>query len=202
MERVMRYSPFFQVLHDETKPVGHFGRGTHYSVLRVPIWHDERLEPLSQGELLDFAIIWDEDHDERVIEPIEEMYFAGLLGPVRFIGERKGTLSVLIDSQSAEWQEKTRRGYHAAINRISQRLDDPWPVMVDQLGGVRGESSIVHGTAADIATYLKHIQLLWKLGRRPAREHLRDQTVKRSESVPEQRGMVLPPMDEDNDIPF
>ena len=114
----MPYSPFFQPLHDETRPVGHFGRGTHYSVLRVPIWHDERLQPLAQGELLDFAIIWDEDHDERVIEPIEEMYFAGLLAPVRFIGERKGTLSVLIDS--AAWDEKTRRNYHAAVSRISQ----------------------------------------------------------------------------------
>ncbi len=156
----MPYSPFFQPLHDETQPVGHFGRGTHYSVLRVPIWHDERLQPLAQGELLDFAIIWDEDHDDRVIEPIEEMYFAGLLAPVRFIGERKGTLSVLIDSPSAAWDEKTRRHYHAAVNRISQSLDDPWPVIVDPVGGLRGETSIVQGAAEDIATYLKHIQLL------------------------------------------
>jgi hypothetical protein len=43
----MPYSPFFQALHDE-KPVGHFGRGTNYSVLRMPIWHDERLKPLPQ----------------------------------------------------------------------------------------------------------------------------------------------------------
>ena len=41
--------------------MGKFGRGTHYSVLRAPIWHDERLKPLPQGELLDLAIIWDED---------------------------------------------------------------------------------------------------------------------------------------------
>jgi hypothetical protein len=53
----MSYSPFFQPLHNEKQAVGHFGRGTHYSVLRVPIWHDERLNPLPQGELLDFAII-------------------------------------------------------------------------------------------------------------------------------------------------
>src|SRR6266851_5089800 len=36
--------------------------GTHYSVLRVPIWQDEWLNPLAQGLLLDFAVIWDEDH--------------------------------------------------------------------------------------------------------------------------------------------
>ncbi len=61
-----------------------------------------------------------------MIEPIEQLYFAGLLAPVRLIGERKGTLSVLIDSESAEWEEKRRRDYHAAVNRISQGLDDPW----------------------------------------------------------------------------
>jgi len=122
-----------------------------------------------------------------VIEPIEEMYFAGLLTPVRFIGERKGTLSVLIDSETAAWYEKTRRNYHAAVNRISQSLDDPWSVIVDPVFGLRRESSIVHGAVEDIATYLKNIQLLWKLGRRPALEHLQDQRVKRFDPSPEQQ---------------
>ncbi|MGF6727496.1 hypothetical protein P3T43_006888 [Paraburkholderia sp. GAS41] len=31
----MSYCPFFQTLHDETRPVGNLGRGTHYSVLRA-----------------------------------------------------------------------------------------------------------------------------------------------------------------------
>lgn len=201
----MSYSPFFQALHDETQPVGHFGRGTHYSVLRVPIWHDERLKSLPQGELLDFAIIWDEDHDDRVIEPIEEMYFAGLLAPVRFIGERKGTLSVLVDSETAAWDEKTRRNYHAAVNRISQCLDDPWPVIVAPVFGLGREASIVQGEPDEIATYLKNIQLLWKLGRRPAREHLQDQRVKRFDPPPgqqayEQQRMLRDVSDEE--IPF
>lgn len=141
----MSYSPFFQALHDETQPVGHLGRGTHYSVLRVPIWHDERLKPLPQGDLLDFAIIWDEDHDTRVIEPIEEMYFAGLLAPVRFVGERKGTLSVLIDSETPAWDEKSQRNYDAAVRRTSQSLDDPWPVTESEpllmTGSIDGSSS-------------------------------------------------------------
>jgi hypothetical protein len=77
-------------MSDETQPVGHLGRGTHYSVLRVPIWHDEGLNPLPQVALLDFAIICDEDHDERVMGAIEALYFRGLLAPVRFIGERVG----------------------------------------------------------------------------------------------------------------
>src|SRR4051812_6684669 len=89
---VMSYSPFFQTLHDETRPVGQLGRGTHYSILRVPIWQDEWLNLLAQGLLLDFAVIWDEDHDARVMEAVEALYFSGLLSPVRFIGERKGSL--------------------------------------------------------------------------------------------------------------
>jgi hypothetical protein len=75
--------------------------GTHYSVLRVPIWQDEWLNPLAQGLLLDFAVIWDEDHDARVMEAVETLYFSGLLSPVRFIGERKGSLSVLISDETA-----------------------------------------------------------------------------------------------------
>lgn len=81
------------------------GRGTHYSVMRAPIWQDKWLNPMPNGVMLDFAVIWDEDHDERVLEVIERVYFAGLLAPVRFIGERKGTLSVLIDVATvARWK--------------------------------------------------------------------------------------------------
>jgi hypothetical protein len=101
--------PFFKTLHNETKPVGDFGRGTHYSVMRVPIWRDTLLRPMHQGAMLDFAIIWDEDHDERVLKVIERIYFAGLLAPVRFIGERKGTLSVLIAELRCASRRRTGR---------------------------------------------------------------------------------------------
>ena len=88
--------PFFQTLHDETRPVGNLGRGTHYSVLRAPVWHDEFMNRLERCAFLDFAIIWDEDHDDRVIDAIMVLYISGMLAPVRYIGERKGTLSVLL----------------------------------------------------------------------------------------------------------
>jgi hypothetical protein len=93
---VNTYCPFFQTQHDETHPVGRFGRGTHYSVLRAPVWHDESTKRLDRCAFLDFAIIWDEDHDDRVIDAIMALYISGLLAPVRYIGERKGTLSVLL----------------------------------------------------------------------------------------------------------
>ena len=75
------YSPFFQTLYDEQAPVGHLGRGTHYSVLRAAVFHDELGEILPENrykgphaKFHDFAVIWDEDHDKRVIEVIEQIY--------------------------------------------------------------------------------------------------------------------------------
>lgn len=120
---MMSYSPFFQTLHDEIQPVGRLGRGTHYSVLRVPIWQDEWLNPMPQALFLDFAIIWDEDHDERVIEVVEALYLSGLLAPVRFIGERKGSLSVFIGIKTMQaWDETTLLKYREAVSAISQGL--------------------------------------------------------------------------------
>jgi hypothetical protein len=157
------YSPIFQTLHDETRPVGQLGRGTHYSVLRVPIWQDEWLNPLPQGALLDFAVIWDEDHDERVIEAIEALYFGGLLAPVRIIGERKGSLCVLIEAKTVQaWDKIALRSYREAVNDISQSLQDPWPATVEQIFGP--SHSIIHAAPESVDTYLRNIHLLWSLG--------------------------------------
>jgi hypothetical protein len=163
----MSYSPFFQTLHDETQPVGHLGRGTHYSILRVPIWHDEWLNPLPQAALLYFAIIWDEDHDERVMVAIEALYFRGLLAPVRFIGERKGSLCVLLEAKAADaWDGATLRHYREAMSDISQSLEDPWPVTAAQVPGP--QYSIIHAAPESVTTYLNNIDLLWQLGSKPS----------------------------------
>ena len=159
----MPYSPFFQTLHDETQPVGHLGRGTHYSVLRVPIWQDQWLNPLPRGSLLDFAVIWDEDHDERVIQVIEDLYFCGLLAPVRFVGERKGSLSVLIDEQTVQaWDHTALKDYREAVNDVGQGLEDPWPTTVDAVSG--SKHSIIHASKEDVTLYLRNIHMLWFLG--------------------------------------
>lgn len=162
----MSYSPFFQRLHDELRPVGDFGRGTHYSVLRVPIWQDEWLNPQPHGALLDFAVIWDEDHDERVMEVIGDLYFGGLLAPVRFIGERKGSLNVLLDAKTVDaWDHAALKNYGDAVSHISQGLEDPWPATVDTVLGPH--HSIIHAPQENVIMYLQNIQLLWQLGRKP-----------------------------------
>jgi hypothetical protein len=159
----MSYCPFFQTLHDETRPVGNLGRGTHYSVLRAPVWHDESMNRLERCAFLDFAIIWDEDHDDRVIDAIMVLYISGLLAPVRYIGERKGTLSVLLAPDVVRnWAPETLKQYRDDINDICQCLEDPWSATVDSTDG--HEHSIIHSSAENVATYLKNIDMLWELG--------------------------------------
>jgi Bacterial RNA polymerase, alpha chain C terminal domain len=90
------YSDFFKTLHDETSPTGYLGRGTHYSVLRAVVFHDPMGIALSEGQFADFAVIWDEDHDARVMEPIEEIYRRGLLSSFLMFGEHKGTFTAIV----------------------------------------------------------------------------------------------------------
>ncbi|MGF6743937.1 hypothetical protein [Paraburkholderia atlantica] len=159
----MSYCPFFQTLHDETRPVGNLGRGTHYSVLRVPVWHDEFLNRIDRCGFLDFAVIWDEDHDDRVIDAIMMLYVGGLLSPIRYIGERKGTLTVLLAPDAVrDWDPETLQGYIDDINDVCQCLEDPWSANV---AGVDEDGhSIIHAPPEKVALYLKNIDMLWQLG--------------------------------------
>lgn len=141
-------------------------------MLRVPVWHDEWLSPLAQASLLDFAVIRDDDHDVRVLDAIEEMYFAGLLAPVRFIGEREGRLTVLLAARTIEvWTEEMLRDYMAVISRIGQGLRESWCSMLDEIFG--RQHAIMEGSPEEVDTYLDDIQLLWQLGRKESLVHLK-----------------------------
>lgn len=163
----MVYSPFFQTLYDETRPVGILGRGTHYSVLRAATWHDSFLQPLSKAELLDFAVIWDEDHDARVMQVVETIYFDGLLAPIRFIGERKGGLTVLVAMETASAGDLAP--YSERVEEAVRRtvLDDWWNVAVDYVGN---EGTIINAEPEKVAVYLQNINNLWCLGIKPRPE--------------------------------
>jgi len=172
-ERVMTNatnSPFFEVLYEQKEPVGDFGRGTHYSVLRAPVWQDGALKPLKQAQLLDFAVIWDDDHDERVMEVIDLIYLEGLLAPVRYIGERKGSLTIVADAAAVKsWSEAQWASYCKAVDGIGP-TDDPWPTKVEK--GSASGNTIIHADAVAVGTYLAHIELLWDLGLKPRTDHI------------------------------
>jgi len=162
------YSPFFQTLYDENSPVGSLGRGTHYSVLRAIVFHDHIGKPLPethykglQARYHDFAIIWDEDHDTRVIEAIQKIYTEGLLPFFSFFGERKAMLTALAEADS-----DTLRTYaKLRIEEICSDIhNDCW---TSDIGIFRKPSGIISANPDDEMLYLANIHMLWRLGSKP-----------------------------------
>lgn len=158
------YSDYFKTLHDELKPTGHFGRGTHYSVLRAMSWHDQFMQSLPSAYFLDFSIVWDEDHDERVLHAISRMYVQNLLSPVIFIGERKGSLTVVLSDLAYQAFQKSGylKNYEKLVADLSAGLEDSWNSEVVCLSSVN--NPIVAATDHDLDLYLRNINMLWKLG--------------------------------------
>lgn len=171
----MAYSPFFQVLHDERAPVGNLGRGTHYSIVRtvLPVLEEADAESAEEqifGEarrrklqMLDLAIIWDEDHDERIWPVIERLHASGLLAPVRFIGERKGNITVICDPDTNYGDGGFER-YRALIEQVVWGAEgDEWSVEVIQ-GIGDGSAQIINASKERVDAYLLGIEASWTLG--------------------------------------
>ncbi len=158
----MNYSPFLQTLYDQAAPVGNLGRGTHYSVLRALCWHDHALRPSPTCLAHDVAVIWDEDHDTRVIRVIERSYIAGVLPSILFIGERKGSLSLLVSAESGAQLGAT------GLSRLARQFEafvdptDPWTAEATVFG--RGSTGIISADSADTDLFLRSIHMLWRLG--------------------------------------
>lgn len=171
MSQLPTYSTLFSTLHDEQSPIGYLGRGTHYSILRSVEWMDIEQKLLEKPQIHDFSVIWDEDHDTRIIEAIEQIYLEGLLSPVQFIGERKGNLTVIVAALFySKGTEQTISSYKQKIDSISQNLDDAWPSEVrcfDRAPGSKHQcfpEGIINDSEHKVIIYLKNIDSLWNLG--------------------------------------
>jgi Bacterial RNA polymerase, alpha chain C terminal domain len=156
---MQKYSDFFKTLHDETGPTGHLGRGTHYSILRAVSFHDAEGTPLPKGQFKDFAVIWDEDHDTRVIEPIEEVYRRGLLSSFLMFGERKGFFTAVHDDFDPSGTRATF--CQKEISTICQSLSDPWPSEVVSVESPM--NPIISDDHQKVSLYLKNLNMLWQL---------------------------------------
>jgi hypothetical protein len=174
MTAIPQYSTLFTCLYDEAAPIGSLGRGTHYSILRSVEWLDVTRRPLETPQVHDFAVIWDEDHDTRVIDTIERIYMAGLLSPVQFIGERKGSLHVVVAAKFYfVGAESDNRAYEQAIQEISENQDDSWPAHVGSFDRQPGSphqtfpEGIIDDGDHRVEVYLRNIDSLWKLGTKP-----------------------------------
>jgi hypothetical protein len=166
-----KYSDYFTTIYDQTEPVGKLGRGTHYSVLRYASWFDVEAKRINIPQTHDFAVIWDEDHDTRVIQAIEKIYQAGLLSPVQFVGERKAFLSVVVAARFYYCgSERDQVEYGNKLQEIvSDVHGDHWNLQIgfyDKAGSDR-QTQLAHMIAcgdAEEDTYLRNIDNLWQLG--------------------------------------
>lgn len=163
------YSPFFQTLYDEQEPVGTLGRGTHYTIFRAIVFHDENGKMLScnryrnaESKYHDFAVIWDEDHDTRVISVVEKIYQDGLLPCFSFFGERKAGFNALFCSERNDMPHHIESSVQRRCEEtISNIYNDVWHV---QFGTPARPQAIINASDEDVILYLKNINMLWNLG--------------------------------------
>jgi hypothetical protein len=179
MNNTPAYSTLFSCLYDESMPIGMIGRGCHYSVFRSVEWLDVVCTPLTLPEIHDFAVIWDEDHDERVIKVIERIYMRGLLSPIQFVGEHKGCLTVIVAAKFFFWGAKeSTSSYNRELESIVRTAvpEDAWSTDVglfDRSPGPPHQTNLKHliaSTEHRSITYVRNIDSLWSLGTRPAVE--------------------------------
>lgn len=143
-----QYSQFFTTLYDETTAVAPMGRGCHYSVVRIFL---QKPEP----HFRDVAIIWDDDHDTRVVEVLERMIVQEVLGSTIFVGERKGGLTVITKAHADLRNHKTMDG----LSCVETDDFDVWMEVWPDVGGIISD----HRSQA----YLTGINALWELGKKP-----------------------------------
>lgn len=166
-----KYSNYLSCLYDEPGPVGNLGRGTHYSVFRCVEWKEgfERKD-LPTARAHDFAILWDEDHDDRIIEVLERLYIAGMLSPVLFVGERKGSLSLIYSADC--FRNTDGEAVAMFMDDVSDLAfvgeGDSWVTTWGYFD--RNDlsnhdcASIIHADRQRVITYLSNIESLWSLG--------------------------------------
>ncbi|HUP92913.1 MAG TPA: hypothetical protein VM074_11750 [Solimonas sp.] len=157
------YSQFFRTIYDEPGPVGHLGRGTHYSVLQYPAWVSSAGIAFETPRRHRFAVVWDEDHDERVVSVIEQAFLAGALSGINFVAERKGSLALLV-------QEEVRIHRRNAIQQVFEGCSSPdgdiWPIEMGYVGDTAA-LGVIHAPNDKVHTYLQNILNLWGLGLAP-----------------------------------
>ena len=124
------YSELFYCLFDK-KHSGAEGKSAHHSVFQAAVWHDKLMNPVSSAKVQRLAVIWDEDHDTRILDVLEEIYIKGLLSPILFIGERRGRVVVILDQEFiCKTTEKQLLEYKSKIAEICQNPchEDSWSV--------------------------------------------------------------------------
>lgn len=160
-----KYSSYFDVIFDEAEPVAKLGRGAHYSVFRAVSWHSPQGEFLPRAQNHDFAVIWDEDHDPRIINCVEELYFDGHLSKFSIFGERKANLTAIPTSDALKFYG--REALERLVKQVAEFAAKPDHWNGEVYGIDDDNLSIILDDYARVSAYLNNIMLLWKLGGKP-----------------------------------
>lgn len=167
---VQPYSSFFQCLYDHPDMPGDRYYGA-YSVFRAIDARDVDQRPTPLPRIHDFAIIWDRDHDTRIIPVIEEMLMAGVLPGVQFLGEHKGFLTIILAARTY-WNIDVE-AYAKRVEALTAAAGDFWSVKVGMYD--HGKGNLRHGHQCDFQeliglseeeehAFLFTIDNMWQLG--------------------------------------
>lgn len=174
----IKYSPLLPCIYDEPAPTGSIGRGTHYSVVQALSWRSSNGELHKKAALQNVAIIWDEDHDLRIIPCLEALLMAGLLHAISLIGERKGGVTIVLNSMAAvDMDEDQKRKYQEEITQVinevvSTKHEDFWAITFGEMTetpslSTRGHEifhrDLIQDEVQKIETYIRNINNLWNI---------------------------------------
>lgn len=139
-------SCFFTTLHEDETP--HRGLSIHRAV--------------HPNYFCDFGIIWDEDYDDRIWWIAEQIYVAGLLPEILFMGERKASLSFFTSGPPTAALSKS---LESIVERIPSDVFNVYElVALDSVADAsRREKPFAPGTYDD----LLGARARWRLGKKP-----------------------------------
>lgn len=110
-------------------------------------------------------MIWDQDHDPRVIEAIEKIYLAGLLPRFVIFGERKGVFTAIITGKFMD--ESQQSWLSEKVHAVTCNLDnDSWPGLAVELENA--DNKIISDKPHKVLLYLENLIMLWELGLKSA----------------------------------
>jgi hypothetical protein len=168
------YSTLLACIYDEPEGLGDLG-GHHYSIFRTVTTFNEAGSTFWQNvaRLHHVAVIWDGDHDTRVIGVVEQLYLANLLRTIAFIGEHKGEVNVLFAPGFVRAvPPQQHQGYRKVISDIVANPvhGDSWTTQFGQFIPAGEEDAKFTTDTANLLgmkdgiTYLNHIHNMWRLG--------------------------------------
>lgn len=121
------------------------------TILRSLLWY------ANYPMFYDFAIIWDEDHDERIIWIAEQLWLRGLLEHIVALGEHKAVLTIIVKEKQSDEFEKS-------VIKVASKLpdNDAFSVNIEILGDDENDGDYTHDLAIGA-------NLLWRLGKKPCK---------------------------------